>query len=436
MKLDKYNKKRNFKKTKEPVGKELKSKNNRFVVQHHLASHDHYDFRLEYDGVLLSWAVPKGPSYQDKRLAVRVEDHPVTYRNFEGIIPEGEYGAGTVMLWDNGTYKMIEPFKQTLKEGYLKFELKGKKLKGIWTLVKFKEKNWLLIKEKDGIKVFDNIDELDRSVKTNRTMDEIKEEIKLTNPDKVLFKNPKVTKKDIMDYYKLVTSLMLPYVSNRYLSVVRAPNGVDKEVFFKKHFPENKYLSKKNNFYYIKDELGILSEVQMNSLEFHVGPSKIGTSPNIMVFDLDPDEKLSLKKVRECTKKLKKILDNLNLKSYLKTSGGKGYHILVPINQKVTWKSFEKIAYDIAKLMEETYPDLCTTNMSKKKREGKVFIDYFRNKKGSTSVAPYSIRARKKVSISMPIKWSELDKIKPNEITIEDAIKRLKRKNPWEDFFG
>ena len=135
--LNEYNKKRNFKKTKEPIGKKEKVNNKRFVVQHHLARKDHYDFRLEYNGVLISFAVPKGPSYnqKDKRLAVHVEDHPISYRNFEGIIPKGEYGAGTVMLWDRGTYKEIEPFKTTLKKGYLKFELKGKRLKGKWTLM-------------------------------------------------------------------------------------------------------------------------------------------------------------------------------------------------------------------------------------------------------------------------------------------------------------
>ena len=439
--IDKYNEKRNFDRTVEPKGKIEKSIKNRFVVQHHIASHDHYDFRLEYNGILLSWAVPKGPSHntKDKRLAVQVEDHPLSYRNFEGVIPKGEYGAGIVMLWDRGTYNMIKPFKETLKKDYLKFELKGKKLKGKWTLKKFKDDNWLLIKEKDNIKIYNDINELNRSVKSNKTMEELenKDEINLTSPDKVLYKKYKVTKKDIMDYYKKVVDYMLPYVKNRFLSVVRTPKGTDKETFFKKHFQENKYLAKKGNYYYIKDNLGLLSEVQMCSIEFHVGGSKIDklNYPNIMVFDLDPDEKLSIKKVREGVKDLKKILDELNLKSYLKTSGGKGYHVVIPIKEKMTWKKFQKIAIDIAKLMEVKYPDKYTTKISKKERTNKIFIDYLRNKKSATSVAPYSLRARDKASVSMPIKWSELDKVKPDEITIKEAIRRLKRKNPWENFF-
>lgn len=151
MKLEKYNKKRNFNNTTEPVGKVKKSKILRFVVQYHRATTDHYDFRLEYDGVLLSWAVPKGLSLNPnvKRLAVMVEDHPIDYINFEGIIPKGNYGAGSVEIFDNGKYKIIEDFEKGLKKGHLKFILNGKIFKGEWSLVKTDEKNWLMIKSKD-----------------------------------------------------------------------------------------------------------------------------------------------------------------------------------------------------------------------------------------------------------------------------------------------
>jgi bifunctional non-homologous end joining protein LigD len=160
MKLAQYNKKRDFKKTPEPRGKDGKKNHFRFVVQRHDASRLHYDFRLELGGVLKSWAVPKGPSLNpsDKRLAVMVEDHPVSYIDFEGEIPEGNYGAGSVEVWDNGAYLPIdkdhEPIteKQALKaldNGELKFFMKGKKLEGEFVLVNMKDKNWLLIKHKD-----------------------------------------------------------------------------------------------------------------------------------------------------------------------------------------------------------------------------------------------------------------------------------------------
>jgi bifunctional non-homologous end joining protein LigD len=447
--LQKYNKKRDFAKTTEPKGKKEKTHKLRFCVQHHIARKDHYDFRLEYDGILLSWAIPKGPSYnpKDKRLAVKVENHPVSYRNFEGIIPDGSYGAGTVMLWDLGTYEEIESFSKTIKSGYLKFKLKGSKLKGKWTLVNVKDNNWLLIKENDGIKLYDDIKKLPKSIKTNRTMSEITNnkknnilnEIDITSPDKIIYKNTKTTKLDVLKYYNKVSSRMIPYIKNRYLSTVRMPNGSDGEKFFKKHFSENKNLTKikNSNYYYISNTLGLLTETQLNSFEYHVGCCSIydKTHPDIMVFDLDPDEKLSIDKVRRGVKDLKKILDDLKLKSYLKTSGGKGYHVVVPLNYKVTWNNFEKIAYDIAKLMVTKYPDKYTINIRKKERKGKIFIDYLRNSKSATSVAPYSLRARKNPTVSMPIKWSELDKIKPDEIDINEALKRLRRKDPWQDFF-
>ena len=159
-----YNKKRNFGETSEPEGKVKKSVSKLiFVVQRHKASRLHYDFRLELDGVLKSWAVPKGPSMnpKDKRLAMMVEDHPYDYKDFEGEIPEGNYGAGIVEIWDNGTYSDIENspreeaeknLRAGLKSGDFKFRLFGKKLKGEFVLVKLKGKDdnsWLLIKHRD-----------------------------------------------------------------------------------------------------------------------------------------------------------------------------------------------------------------------------------------------------------------------------------------------
>jgi bifunctional non-homologous end joining protein LigD len=163
MALTKYNSKRNFKDTPEPEGRERATKNElTFVVQRHHASRLHYDFRLELDGALKSWAVPKGPSLnpKDRRLAMMVEDHPIDYATFEGDIPAGNYGAGHVDVWDHGTYEPIDEngtvisakeFAQHLQEGNIKFRMHGKLLKGDFALVNMKkdEKSWLLIKHKD-----------------------------------------------------------------------------------------------------------------------------------------------------------------------------------------------------------------------------------------------------------------------------------------------
>ena len=149
MALEKYKQKRNFTSTPEPPGDpklaaeraKKQEKGRFFCVQKHLASHLHYDFRLEWDGVLLSWAIPKGPSLDPsvKRLAMAVEDHPIEYAKFEGIIPEGQYGGGTVMVWDQGTWVPEGDVESGLRRGELKFSLQGKKLRGSWVLVRTKK---------------------------------------------------------------------------------------------------------------------------------------------------------------------------------------------------------------------------------------------------------------------------------------------------------
>lgn len=197
MALEEYKRKRRFEDTPEPPPKVAVKSGHRFVVQKHRASRLHYDFRLELDGVLLSWAVPKGPSLDpaDKRLAMQVEDHPVSYFDFEGIIPENNYGAGSVMVWDVGKWQPLSPVqvegkyvpandeeaRAMLKKGDLKFRLEGKRLKGDFALIKMKGRRdgskgneWLLIKKHDQHQVEDyDIDQYDSSVLTKRSMDEI-----------------------------------------------------------------------------------------------------------------------------------------------------------------------------------------------------------------------------------------------------------------------
>jgi bifunctional non-homologous end joining protein LigD len=206
MSLQKYRKKRTFSDSPEPKANATMPKNLPvFCIQKHEATHLHYDFRLEHRGVLLSWAVPKGPSLnpKDKRLAIQVEDHPFDYRDFEGVIPKGNYGAGTVMLWDEGTYTV--PGKQSKKEiekavdvglqkGHLEFCLFGEKLKGTFALVKLKnvekENNWLLIKVKDEYaKNSLDLEKLDYSVRSGKTLEEISsgvpKDVKKTKKDKM-----------------------------------------------------------------------------------------------------------------------------------------------------------------------------------------------------------------------------------------------------------
>lgn len=810
-KLEEYNRKRDFKKTAEPAGKTEKPEEClRFVIQHHLARRDHFDLRLEWDGALLSWAVPKGPSYdtRDKRLAVQVEDHPLEYRNFEGMIPKGEYGGGVVMLWDEGCWEPQTDVEEGLREGSLKFVLKGRRLKGKWALIRMKAKegeaarNWLLLKEKDDYtKTDDGISAFTTSIRTGRTMAEIEEGadekitrnpfskadvqlaklistvpggedwlyepkydgyrilaymegnqvklitrngndntnrfqdiayslihwaagramvldgemvitdaegrtdfqalqnymknprdknltyiifdilaldgadlrghrlidrketlealmkdspenlyyskhirgngkgsflaacqaklegivgkkadsvysgtrngdwiklkcdtrqefviggytlsdkknsgvsslllgvyegkelvyagragtgltelsrkeleekfksikrkaapfkqppeprknekitwlepelvaeikfaqwteenllrqasfkglrtdkepgdikkeneddktqsdeppeeeqatakdlegpmrvsgdsiningIKITSPDKVIFDDPEITKADVVRYYAKVSERMMPYVGHRILSIVRCPRGISQACFYKKHpGPDNKGIvtmpiinssGETEDYFYIENASGLLFEAQMGTLEFHTWGSRIDEmeKPDIMVFDLDPDEGMDLEQVRQGVKDIKSLLDQLSLNSFLKTSGGKGYHVVVPFKPSVEWNTFHDFARRIAEAMEQQWPDRYTSNVRKNKRTNKIFIDWIRNGRGATSIAPYSVRARKGARVSMPILWKELDTVAPDSVDMADALMRIGGSDPWKDFF-
>ena len=802
-KLEIYNKKRNFGKTGEPEGKPAaQEKNLRFVIQHHIARRDHYDFRLEWEGALLSWAVPKGPSYntRDKRLAIRVEDHPLEYRNFEGTIPKGEYGGGVVMLWDEGYYLPQGDVGEGLHSGMLKFSLDGRRLRGNWALIRLKAKagdtkeNWLLLKEKDGyIKATDGIAEFTTSVRTGRTFMEIEsgeegkftknpfsstgvqlaklagtvpdsegwlyelkydgyrilsyiednhallqtrngsdysqrfqsvasslldwasgramvldgemvitdasgktdfqalqsymknpdaqnltyiifdllaldgadlrkhplinrkkmlealmtdapenltyskhvagygkesftaacrmgmegivgkkadslytgtrngdwiklkcdsrqefviggytlsgkkacgisslllgvyqdetliyagrvgtgfsesvkkelekrfndikknsspfrsapkprpdekitwleprlvaeikyaewtqdhlirqasfkglrmdkppkevrkekaedaispealsadmekpkttknslviQGIKITHPEKILFYEPEITKEDVIRYYEKVAERMMPYVSHRILSIVRCPKGISETCFYKKHpgrnsksivtIPVRNEEGETEDYFYIESVSGLIAEAQMGTLEFHPWGSRIDEleKPDIMVFDLDPDAGMDLSSVRQGVRDLQGILAELSLVTYLKTSGGKGYHIVVPFKPAASWHAFHDFARRIAEVMEQKWPERYTSNVRKAKRTNKIFIDWIRNGRGATSIAPYSIRARKGAKVSMPIAWEELDAVAPGGVDMADALIRIARDDPWKGFY-
>ena len=798
--LNEYNTKRNFEKTLEPEGKPEDSEESlKFVVQHHLASRDHYDLRLEWNGVLLSWAVPKGPSYNtgDKRLAVQVEDHPLEYRNFEGTIPKGEYGGGVVMLWDEGYWEPYLNVDEGLREGMLKFTLKGGRLRGKWALIRMKGKagettdNWLWLKEKDEyVKNEEGMSEFTISIRTGRTMAEIEEGqdekliknpfdradvqlaklvrtvpegnwlyemkydgyrilafvegnsarlitrngndmtkrfytiasslidlakgramvldgeivvtddsgktdfqalqnylntqkpqtltyivfdmlaidgedirgqtlidrkeklrklmqntpkalyysryvkgygkesfdaaceagmegivgkkpdsiysgtrnedwiklkcdkrqefviggyslsdkrtsgvsslllgvyegdeliyagragtgiskndmkileskfeglkcleppfkqapkikpnekitwlepklaaeikftewtkenllrqasykglrtdkdpkdikrekaeedtqlgtiteeeaepmekgliiegVKISSPDKIIYDEIEIKKEDVIRYYLKVSERMLPYVKNRILSIVRCPKGVSQACFYKKHpGPGSKGIitmpiptgnDETGEYFYIDNATGLISEAQMGTLEFHTWGSNVDRleRPDMMVFDLDPDEGMELSRVRQGVEDIKSILDELNLNSYLKTSGGKGYHVVVPLKPSVTWDKFHNFAKQIAQVMESKWPDRYTSNVRKANRKGRIFIDWIRNARGATSIAPYSLRARKGAKVSMPISWDELYTVAPDGINMEEALKRIEGIDPWDGFF-
>lgn len=272
--------------------------------------------------------------------------------------------------------------------------------------------------------------------------------IRVTSPDKEMYGAAGVTKEDVALYYDKVHERMQPYVTNRILSLLRCPEGISGECFYQKHVEKpGKGMEKiaieeksgeNEDYLYIKDVTGMISAVQMGTLEFHTWGSRIPEIefPDMMVFDLDPAEGMDIGTVRQGVRDMKEILDELSLTSFLKTSGGKGYHVVVPLNATSDWEVVREFAKLCAQAMEERWPDRYTSNMRKEKRKGKIFIDWVRNGRSATSVAAYSLRAREGAPVSMPILWEELDDVLPNGIRLKDALERLKKEDPWKDFFS
>lgn len=267
-------------------------------------------------------------------------------------------------------------------------------------------------------------------------------QLEITHADKILFLKDKITKLDLINYYNSISKYLMPFLNKRLISVVRCHSNNLNNKFFKKHPKDYENVERvklkkgEEDYFYIKDNFQLLSQVQFGTVEFHIYLYKIDCkTPDIMIFDLDPDENLPIEKLRLGVKILKKFLDELNLNSYLKTSGGKGYHVCVPFKSVSSFKKLNSFAKKISCALEENYPELFVTTISKQKRAGKIFIDYMRNTKNSTCVAPYSIRCRKNATISMPISWRNLDKILPNEITLKNYKQYLKT-NYWKNFFN
>ncbi|MBL8823180.1 MAG: non-homologous end-joining DNA ligase [Planctomycetia bacterium] len=508
MGLQEYQNKRHFARTPEPAGKKSTKKGRSFVVQKHDARNLHYDFRLELDGVLKSWAVPKGPSldHNIKRLAVQVEDHPIEYGSFEGIIPKGEYGGGTVMVWDRGTWEPLGDTQEDFKTGRLKFKLNGEKLRGNWMLLRTNRSQgesskpqWLLFKERDSesqpSEKGDVLLESSRSVLTGRSLAEIASEqedvwssklgkatqssnkpvkrrklqipkdlttsmekydtknqefagVRLTSPEKMLYPEDAISKLELAAYYQMVSKWMLPHLTDRPIVLVRCPEGRHEESFYQKHpapgSPESlrqipiKGKEKTEKYFVVADVKGLISLAQVAALEVHAWGSRSDKLdyPDRLIFDLDPDTELPWKIVIESAHQVRGLLEELGLKSFVKTTGGKGLHIVIPIERRHNWEEVKSFCRQVAHLIVKYDPRHFIANMSKVQRHGKIYIDYLRNARDATAVAAYSPRVRSNASVSVPVSWKELGKIpSSSHYTIRNLPKRLAKlkRDPWQE---
>jgi bifunctional non-homologous end joining protein LigD len=433
--LEEYRKKRDFTKTAEPAPEQLESEQAIYVVQKHKAKRIHFDFRIEHDGVLKSWAVPKGFSDdpQDKRLAIRTEDHPVAYATFVGGIPQGEYGAGTVEIWDRGKFVNItikggkvQPLSEALEKGHFIIYLKGDKLIGSYAFTRLDNDEWVIVKKREKHSRSDVID-----VGRHR--------IKITHPEKELDKG--IRKAELVEYYHNVAPLMLPHIKDRLLSMFRFPDGVSGEKFFQKNIPdyfpewiESKCLEHESGvtcYAIVKDEAAIVYISNQVAVP-HVMVTRTDKSdlPDKMIFDLDPSSS-DVSSLKSAAIKLKGFLEALGFRSYIMTTGGKGYHVAVPVKRELDNRGVRDFALKIAQTLAKQDATV-TTELSTEKRKGRIFIDVNRISAMQTSVAPYAARSEGGLPIASPFPWDELPNIGPRSY----SIRNYPKEDAWSDFFG
>jgi bifunctional non-homologous end joining protein LigD len=509
-KLATYRKKRDFRVTPEPATstRAKPGAGFSFVIQKHAARSLHYDFRLELDGVLLSWSVPKGPTLKpgERRLAVRTEDHPLDYATFEGIIPKGEYGGGAVIVWDRGHWQPEDDPRAGLKKGRLTFTLRGEKLRGRWHLVRSrvgdgKRENWLLLKSRDEASRDDAdeaaIVELEpESVQTGRSIEEVAKasdrvwhsnraektkpkkarpkkaraatdqparsgdvlalvkqlpvQFPLTNLNKQIYPEAGVRKADLIAYLVAISDWMLPHLGDRPLTLVRCPDGPEENCFFQKHAKQSvppvvkrvaiSEAKGEQDYMRVTDPFGLVALAQMGALELHTWQSHADDveAPDRLVFDLDPDEKLGWDAVREAAVDVRDRLSMLGLTSFVMTTGGKGLHVVAPVRRKLTWDQHKAFSKAFAEQLARAEPRRFVSSIRKDLRKGRIFVDYLRNGRGATSIAPYSPRARSHASVATPLTWQELERgVGPASFTIKTVIGRVHELegDPWDGYF-
>jgi bifunctional non-homologous end joining protein LigD len=265
--------------------------------------------------------------------------------------------------------------------------------------------------------------------------------IKISNPDRVIFPDAKITKGQLADYYRAVGPLMLVWTGGRPISLVRCPQGRARKCFFQKHdsgsfgahvrhIPIREKKGGKEDYLYVDDMAGLITCVQMGTIEFHGWGSVVADveKPDRVVFDLDPDVGLDFGDVTKAARDVRRILEDMGLQSFPLLTGGKGVHVVVPLRPRAEWPAVKDFAQRFAAALAGAEPGRFTANMSKAQRKGRIFVDYLRNQRGATAIMPYSARAREGAPVSAPISWDELDEVKGGGgFTVKDAARLIER---------
>jgi bifunctional non-homologous end joining protein LigD len=275
--------------------------------------------------------------------------------------------------------------------------------------------------------------------------------ITLSNPDKVYYPGIGLTKLGVAKYYEIVASELLTYAKRRPISLVRCPDGIDGQRFFQRHAMKGMSDAirqvpipggeSKKPYLYIDSAKGLFGLVQIGTLEIHDWGVSLAhiDKPDRIVFDLDPDEDLPLPILKAAAAEVREFLADLGLKSFLKSTGGKGLHLVAPLTPKLGWNEVKPFAKAVADALVAARPDRYTANPLKKTRVGKVFVDYLRNQRGGSAIINYSTRAKEGAPVACPLRWDELKGLKaaaPYTVkTLPARLKALKR-DPWEGFFS
>jgi bifunctional non-homologous end joining protein LigD len=269
--------------------------------------------------------------------------------------------------------------------------------------------------------------------------------VRLSHPDRVYFPDLGITKSELAQYYETMAERAVPAIANRPLSLVRCPDGIEKPCFFQKHVGQGvsdkvgRVVIEKGESPYavVKDLAGIISLVQFGVIEFHVWGARADRieSPDLLVFDLDPDPSLPWRPLADTARVLRELLKDLGLVPFLRGTGGKGLHVVAPIQRRPSWEVVKSFTHAVATRLVQEAPDRYTTNISKRQRHGKILLDYLRNQRDATAIASYSVRRRPGAPVAMPLDWDELgSRTGPPVFGLREAPARLALADPWQDF--
>jgi DNA ligase D-like protein (predicted polymerase)/DNA ligase D-like protein (predicted 3'-phosphoesterase) len=448
--LTEYRRRRDPARTPEPVpedGPLPSGGNDVFVIQEHHARRLHYDVRLERDGVLVSWAVPKGlPEHGGAvRLAVHTEDHPMEYAEFAGDIPGGEYGAGHVDIFDRGRYETLKWSRDEVE-----VVLHGRRTEGRFVFFRrtrgSNDRDWMVRRRSDPGADDDHVDDdggpISVQVEDRR--------LRLSNLDKVLYPETGFTKGEVIDYYQRIAPVLLPRLAGRPVTFRRYPNGVDAHSFFEKdvsrHAPDwvrtvhlptpgSTKDSEYADFPMVDDLPTLIWAANLAALELHVpqwtvGPRGGVRAPDLLVFDLDPGAPATIVECARVAQLINEALTADGLTGFPKTSGSKGMQIYVPVRVSAEGRT-RAYARALADRLAQEHPELVVAVMARARRAGKVFVDWDQNNPNKTTIAPYSLRARDQPAVSTPVTWREVSRCRePAELsfTAEQVLNRVSRR--------